>query len=311
MNSAIQFFLSSVLISGSAVAAEVATVDFKSPPVWKREVVSFGSPTPAPFKEWLKAAPVEAKAMLLFPTYQEPSKEEEENGMLIKKVEPQTIFISRSTFMVNKPLSSINLKNLISLTTVQSLDKSFNHIQISANQLIKETDGRPHNSPKASGEWCSNPNSVCIQSQWDYPVAVSGPYKIMTLGKSEKGMFQRTQSELAIVEGGDLGKYSALMGAPVEAAIEQSIFYVNRVVRWGKNAILFQKGPNNTTNVTIYSVVGISTDYYKKSTVIGKTLGEYIVNGLKNQTCEAAGPMAGLIRLSGCAASAFQEILKN
>lgn len=303
-----KLFLTTILLGMAAMAIEPTTVDHNQAPQWTPGVLNYSYRQPLPFKQWKSEALAEAAALMLYPSYKEPMRDKEKDGMVTRVEEEQTVFVARSTFIVDQPVTTINVQNIVTLETLKKIDASFEHTQISQNQLFKNKDGKPHN---AGRDWCSNAASLCVQSKWKYPVYLGKPFKLVMslLGKEGKDEFQQTQSEILPVAPAELAKFSSLIGTKPVAVVEQSIFYVNQVMRWGKNVIIFHAGPNNQTHVTVYSTVAIASEYYNMRKA-GISLSDYLLQNKFNLGCNG-GLVSGMTKLSSCAATSLLEILKK
>lgn len=295
----------------NAVAIEPTKVDFSAKPTWTPNVLTYGYHTDITLQQWLSTRPAEANALALYPGFKEPERDKESNGTITRVKEEQTIFVSRSTFVVEKPMSAINLQNIATLDAIKKIDVSFEHQQISPNQLFKKrSDGKPHNQLD-SRPWCASAGTICLQSKWGMPVWMIPLFKgaMLALGKDGKDTFQETQSEVSVIAAPDLAKYSALIGSVPAGGIEQNIFYVNQIMRWGKNVVLLQPGANNSTNVTVFSVIAVASEYWKKK-VGDHRLRDYLLMNKFNKGCDG-GLLAGMEKLSSCAGTNLLEILKN
>lgn len=263
-------FLFAVVTAISTVSfAEVVSVDYNSHlagNAWQPGKIVFSFREPISFTQWESSTPTEIAALTLFPGYKEPQKDEEENGLLKTVKDDQHVFVGRATFIVNKPPSAVNVQNYINLEYLKEADAQIEHTQISPEQIFKSRKtGRPA-IVRPSGDWCTTPNSLCVQSTWNYPLTLRGIIIAVSLVTGSKDTFTQTQSELSPTDPAHAAQLQPLAQAqaPVVSGLQQSVFYVNQFLRWGKNVVIFQADPQNPnqTLATAYFVVALSSKYY-------------------------------------------------
>ncbi|PWU12966.1 MAG: hypothetical protein C5B49_15365 [Bdellovibrio sp.] len=237
-----------------------------------------------PYGEWEKRP--ESSALKLFPEFVPAHRENHQQG-----AEKQTIVEARSTFIIQKPTSALNLQNMISDEKWrQTLDPAVTNEVIGANRLfINKQTNKPFNaSPRF--DWCRRSNSICIQSEWVYPDELQPGMKFFIatkdswehasganiieaaedlyntgLGPDAKHVLQSELSVLSPAELAMINDSHVIPGA-VTAGIQQSTFYSNRIARWMKNLVLFQPDPGQPTQtrVAVVSVFAVSSDYYNR-----------------------------------------------
>lgn len=257
---------------------------------------------PQAFTDWMNSNPNEYAYLALWDGYVEPTLVTRKRQMAV--TEKMTMFIAKSKSIINKPASSINLKATISLPFIQKMDSEIRHAQIAPQQIMPVMGGQPKidnfaalcnkdgaNIVRPSQElsltalnrpgqaWCADTSrSICIESCYLFNYGYRqfiGVYNALKaeneFDKKDYGM--ATQSEIRyFVSDAEMGKkvpVAALTGinSPVRGVYEQSLFYFNQLVQYGKVVSVFQEHPKDAskTIVTSFIAFGIQTSTYQKT----------------------------------------------
>ncbi|MFG5118064.1 hypothetical protein [Methylorubrum sp. POS3] len=219
------------------------------------------------FEAWRKARPAEAAALSPWPNYSEPDYVQTVNGVTKQRHETLKVYVAEGRFVVAKPASAIDLSAFANLDFLARMDPVIRH------KRLEPADATPTKDPAASfakrpdRPWCGGGGS-CIESRYDLegklPLGVKLANKL-ELGSSKKiAEFVSFQSELRVLPPAEAAGLTALtrIETPVAGGLEQTIFWVNQILRFGKFLAVLQPVPNdpNATVVTTYMALAIKAD---------------------------------------------------
>jgi hypothetical protein len=226
------------------------------------------------FEDWARARPLHKQALSLYPAYVEPTIPITVHGITKPYKEKLHMYVAEARFVVPKPPASIDLARYASLEFLEKADPSIKH------RLITGADALPYKDPESAHNrhpdrhWCEGGGRlICIESRYQLegrlPVGIRLANKLEDGGKkiAETIDFQselRLLSEQEIEQAG----FTKLTGhgTPVAGALEQSIFYVNQMMQFGKFLAVLQRHPTdaNKTIATIFMALAIETDVLEK-----------------------------------------------
>jgi len=224
------------------------------------------------FSDWERARPQQKQLLSLFPSYEEPAAGTDAAGKPRKQ--RLHVYVAEARFAVAKPVASIDLARMVTLPMLEQLDPSIKH------RLITPADVIPNKEPKSANhnpnrQWCEGGgNVICIQSRYQLegrlPLGISLVNKIRESGKKKIFDYMEFQSELRLLPQAEIDQ-AALAKAtgidtPVAGAIEQSIFYVNQVMQFGKFLAVLQPNPADakTSIATTFIALAVDSDLFEK-----------------------------------------------
>jgi hypothetical protein len=224
------------------------------------------------FSDWERARPQQKQLLSLFPSYEEPAAGTDAAGKPRKQ--RLHVYVAEARFAVAKPVASIDLARTVTLPMLEQLDPSIKH------RLITPADVIPNKEPKSANhnpnrQWCEGGgNVICIQSRYQLegrlPLGISLVNKIRESGKKKIFDYMDFQSELRLLPQAEIDQ-AALAKAtgidtPVAGAIEQSIFYVNQVMQFGKFLAVLQPNPADakTSIATTFIALAVDSDLFEK-----------------------------------------------
>jgi hypothetical protein len=224
------------------------------------------------FSDWERARPQQKQLLSLFPSYEEPAAGTDAAGKPRKQ--RLHVYVAEARFAVAKPVASIDLARMVTLPMLEQLDPSIKH------RLITPADAIPNKDPKSANhnpnrQWCEGGgNVICIQSRYQLegrlPLGISLVNKIRESGKKKIFDYMDFQSELRLLPQAEIDQ-AALAKAtgidtPVAGAIEQSIFYVNQVMQFGKFLAVLQPNPADakTSIATTFIALAVDSDLFEK-----------------------------------------------
>jgi hypothetical protein len=221
------------------------------------------------FDEWSRTRPLEFKFLNLFPTFKE--------GMIHKIIDASKkevkdelqMYVTEARFMISRPAGTIDLKSYATLPFIQSIDPAVKHEAIKASDVSVGKDEKSNANKNPDRNWCEGADvTACIRSHYKLegklPIGVALANK---LRDSEKKISDSIdfESELRLLAAADLDQdgFQKLTGVstPVAGMLEQNIFYLNQVIRFGKLIAVFQPNPADakSTIATVMIALAVSS----------------------------------------------------
>jgi hypothetical protein len=266
----------------SARAEEFRIEDVGSPPNWdvaalKPGTIAFSDGAVSAsaaanltaFTEWGRTLPAQKKFLSLYPAYSEPTitkaaSTDAPAGPVLEKLE---MYVAQARFILNRAPGSFNLSRYVSLPFLEKIDPAIKHKLIAATDISPLTDPQGTGNVNPDRKWCTGRNPlICIEST--YKLEGKIPLGVMLVNKlrdtpkkvSDRIDFQGEMSTLPAADIDQAGlKELTGLDMPVAGVLEQNIFYVNQIMKFGKLLAVFQAHPSeaNKTVVTAYMVLAI------------------------------------------------------
>jgi len=228
----------------------------------------------ARYEDWAKAKPLQQQFLGLYPGYVEPNTDIIIDGAKKRYREKLHMYVAEARFLVAKPPSAIDLKQLATLPFAQQLDPAIKHRLMTPADLARPKDLKTVYNQNPQRRWCEGwPVLVCLHSTYKLegrlPVGIALANKIRE-GSRKIADTLEFDGELAALSPADvdargLAKLTGLE-TPSVGAIEQSIFYVNEVMQFGKLIAVFQQHPSdaNKTVVTVFMSLAVESNILVK-----------------------------------------------
>ena len=228
------------------------------------------------FDEWSKSRPVEYKFLNIFPGFKEGMVHKIIDGSKKEVKDELQMYVTEARFMLSRPADTVDLKAFASLPFIQSVDPTIKHAAIKAEEVSTLKDEKGTNNMNPERKWCEGAGvTACIRSNYKLegklPLGVALANK---LRDSERKLSDTIEfeSEMRLLKGADIDeaglKQLTGVNTPVAGMLEQNMFYVNQVMRFGKLIAVFQPNPadakSTITTVVIALAVGSSTLDQKK-----------------------------------------------
>jgi hypothetical protein len=217
------------------------------------------------FKDWALAHPTDKKFLALYPSYVEPIVEK---GNRAKPVlEKLYMYVAQARFVLDRAPGSIDLSHYVTPDFLSQIDPAIKHRLIDTAELKPLTDEAGMGNDNPDRKWCSGrQTSVCISSTYELEGKI--PLGITLVNKLREGAKKISthidfQSEFSALKAADVDQ-SALqqltsLDAPVEGVLEQNIFRVNQIMKFGKFFAVFQDDSSDPgkTVVTAFMAIAI------------------------------------------------------
>jgi hypothetical protein len=219
------------------------------------------------FEDWARERSLQKQLLSPFPTFSEIFKTTTDSDGK-PQLEKLHVYVTEARFLLPKRAEAINLARYATLPILQGIDPSITHRVITAEDLAAtKKEGALEHPDRA---WCEQrPNVICIQSRYQFEGRL--PLGIRLVNKLRDGVRQypeyiEFQSEIRLLrpEEIDQSAFAQLSGldTPVVAAVEQNIFYVNHIMRFGKFLALIQKHPTdaNKSLATTFMALAVKSN---------------------------------------------------
>jgi hypothetical protein len=225
------------------------------------------------FEDWERARPLEKELLALHPAYVEPTVNVTLNGVTKPYKKKLHMYVAEARFVVARPPAAVNLARFTSLATLQAIDPSIRHKAIAAADALPLKDPEAAFNRHPDRRWCEAPGAVCIESHYDLEGKL--PMGIRLANKLEEGAKKiaewiEFQSEIRVLPRAEaarpaLAKLTGL-DQPVAGALEQTLFWVNQIMTFGKLLAIVQPHPSDPqkTVVTAFMALGVKSDVLEK-----------------------------------------------
>jgi hypothetical protein len=228
------------------------------------------------FADWTKTHPAQKKFLALFPTYAEPTvtKVASAGGPAGPVLEKLTMYVAQARFLLSRPPGKVELARYVTLPFLEKIDPAIVHTALAAADINPLTDAQGTGNENPQRKWCTGRTTlICIQSSYKLegkiPIGVLLVNKLRDSAKkvSDRIDFQSEFSQLSAVDLDEAGlKELTGLNTPVAGALEQNIFYVNQIMKFGKFFAVFQAHPADAskTVVTAYMVLAVEASVLDK-----------------------------------------------
>jgi hypothetical protein len=258
---------------------DAAPVDATPPAQLKPKTILFsdrGSGDPSEggdiftrYEDWAKGKPAQAQFLSLYPGYTEPNTDIIVDGTKKHYQQKLHVYVGQARFLLEKAPSSIDLARLVALPFVQQLDPAIKHKSITASDLGRPTEARMAYNQNPQRRWCEGTaKMICVHSSYKLegrlPAAIALANKIRESGKKPISDTLEFDSELLLLPPDEVAQRGLpkLTGidTPSIGAMEQSIFYVNEIIEFGKMLAVFQQHPSEPKKTVVTVFVSIALD---------------------------------------------------
>jgi hypothetical protein len=220
------------------------------------------------YEDWSRIRPLEKELLSLHPAYVEPTVNVTLNGVTKPYKKKLHMYVAEARFVLAKPPAAVNLPRFANLQTLQKVDPSIRH------KAMGHADAMPLKDPefafnrRPDRRWCEAP-AVCVESHYDLEGKL--PMGIRLANKLEEGPKKIAesidfQSEIRVLsreEAARLG-LARLTGLdqPVAGALEQTLFWVNQIMTFGKLLAVVQPHPSDPQKsvVTAFMALGVKSE---------------------------------------------------
>jgi hypothetical protein len=268
---------------------DVAAMDPAAVETLKPNIIAFADQPPAElldatgfmhFENWARAKPVQKQFLTLYPGYSEPNGDVIIGGVKKRYREKLHMYVASARFLLAKPPAALDLARFTTLKFLEQIDPSIAHTLITSADLTRPKEPKIVFNQDPQRTWCEGrPTTICVRSVYKLegrlPAGIALANKIRDRAKkiadtlefdSELSLFSPTQ-----VDEAGLAKLTGI-ATPAAGAVEQSIFYVNQVMEWGKLVGVFQQHPTDAGKAvaTVYIALAIESNILTKRSEFSK-----------------------------------------
>ena len=221
------------------------------------------------FDEWSRTKPVQRQFLSLFPNFAEGTVHKVVDGVKKEVKDELSMYITEARFKLSRPAASIDLKGFATLPFVKSIDPSIKHEVIQPSDISVGKDEKSVANKNPARNWCEGTGvALCARSSYKLegklPMGVALANKLRDSDKkvSDTIVFE---SELRLLSAADVDEagLKKLTGidTPVVGVLEQNMFYINEVLRFGKLVAVVQANPDdaNSSISTVMIALAVST----------------------------------------------------
>ncbi len=221
------------------------------------------------FTDWARDHPTEKKFLALFPGYSEPTVVRTSSGNGKPILEKLAMYVAQARFVLDRAPGAIDLARDVTPAFLEKIDPSIKHRVITASDVAPLTDEDGTGNANPDRKWCTGRQTlICIQSV--YKLEGKIPLGIMLVNKlrdSEKKIADHIdfQSELSALGPADVDQAGLQqltdLNTPIVGVLEQNLFYINQILKFGKFFAVFQNHPTDAgkTVVTAFMALAIKT----------------------------------------------------
>jgi hypothetical protein len=230
------------------------------------------------FGDWTTKRPTEKKYLALFPSYTEPTigkveaGKSEDNAKL--EVQKLYVYVAQARFILDQAPGAIDLSRYVTIDFLSRIDPAIKHKLLAAADVVPFTDEAGAGNQNPDRKWCTGRQTlICIQSTYalegKIPLGITLVNKLRESAKkiSDHIDFQSEFSQIAPADIDQPGlQQLTLLDTPISGALEQNIFYVNQIMKFGKFLAVFQAHPTDPgkTVVTAFMTLAIDANVFDK-----------------------------------------------
>ena len=240
------------------------------------------------FDEWAEKHPEERKFLALFPAYTEPTVDKPTaSGAQGQKVtEKLYMYVAQARFVLDKAPSAIDLSQYVTLPFLEKIDPAIKHTLIAGADVTDFKDEAGTGNDNADRKWCTGrTTSICIQSTYKFEGKI--PMGILLVNKLRDSIKKVAdhidfQSELSALSPADLDQSGlqqlTTLDTPISGVLEQNIFYVNEIMKFGKFFAVFQADPADPSKTVVTAFMTLAI----KASVLDEKRGFEKIPVLRN-----------------------------
>jgi hypothetical protein len=221
------------------------------------------------FEDWARQKPVQKQFLSLFPSYSEGLIHKIIDGSKKEVRDELSMYVTEARFMLSKPAASVDLKGFATLPFIQSIDPAIKHQIIPLSDVSVGKDERSAGNKNPDRAWCEGVGVVtCTRSTYKLegklPIGIALANKLRD-GERKVSDIIEFESEMRLLGPANIDEAGMrkLTGVdtPISGVLEQNMFYVNQIMRFGKLVAVFQQNPADpkSTVATVMIALAVST----------------------------------------------------
>ena len=221
------------------------------------------------YEEWSRTKPLERQFLSLFPKFSEGTIHRVVDGAKKEMKDELQMYVTEARFKLSRPAASIDLKQFATLPFIEKIDPAIKHQVIKASEVSVLNDERSAANKNPDRPWCEGAGvSLCTRSSYKLegklPIGIALANK---LRESERKVSDTVEfeSELRLLKASDIDEAALQrltgVNTPVAGMLEQNMFHVNQVMRFGKLIAVVQPNPAdaNSSIATVMIALAVSS----------------------------------------------------
>jgi hypothetical protein len=226
------------------------------------------------FEDWAQSRPLQKQFLSPFPSYAEPMVETTVDGVRKRFKEKLNMYVAAARYSLARAPDALDLASLVNLPFIERIDPAIKHKLITSAEAVSPKDPRAVHNQHPLRRWCeARPLVICIHSSYKFegklPLGIQIANKIRESSKriAETLEFESELTLRSPEEVTEMGLASLTgLDTPPIGALEQTIYYVNQVMQFGKLLAVFQHHPTDPkqTIVTVYMALGVESNLLSK-----------------------------------------------
>ena len=221
------------------------------------------------YEEWARTKPLERQFLSLFPKFSEGMIHRVVDGSKKEMKDELQMYVTEARFKLSRPAASIDLKQFATLPFIEKIDPAIKHQVIKASEVSVLNDERSAANRNPDRPWCEGTGvSLCTRSSYKLegklPIGIALANK---LRDSERKVSDTVEfeSELRLLKASDIDEAALQkltgVNTPVAGMLEQNMFHVNQVMRFGKLIAVVQPNPAdaNSSVATVMIALAVSS----------------------------------------------------
>jgi hypothetical protein len=198
------------------------------------------------YDEWAKSKPLQQQFLSLYPGYTEPNLDIVVDGTKRRYSEKLHMYVAEARFILAKPQGSIDLAKLATLPFAQQLDPAIKHRVVAAADVVRPKEAKSVHNQNPQRRWCEGRPATIREGGRQISDTLEFEGELTVLSPAEVG--ERGLTKLTGLD------------APSAGAIEQSIFYVNQVMQFGKLIAIFQQHPADPSKTVVTVLMSLAVE---------------------------------------------------
>jgi hypothetical protein len=226
---------------------------------------------PAPglvqFDAWARIWPDEKRLLSLQPDYTEPSVSKMIGGVRRQVIEKLAVYIAEARFTLDRTLTEQDINRYATLSFVEHIDPAVKHRLITPAEVAPLVNPKAAHNRNPARPWCVGGVVICLRSHYrlegKLPLGVQLANKVRDSNRKIADYLE-FESELAVRTPAALDqdglKRLTRLNTPIVATLEQSTFYINQVLQFGKSILVFQQHPSDQGKTVVTAFIAIAIE---------------------------------------------------
>ena len=221
------------------------------------------------YDDWTRTKPLERQFLSLYPKFSEGMINRVIDGAKKELKDELQMYVTEARFKLSRPAASIDLTQFTTLPFIEKIDPAIKHQVIKPSEVSVLNDERSTANCNPDRPWCEGTGvNLCTRSSYKLegklPIGIALANK---LRESERKVSDTVEfeSELRLLKASDLDEAALQkltgVNTPVAGMLEQNMFYVNQVMRFGKLIAVVQPNPAdaNSSIATVMIALAVSS----------------------------------------------------